>query len=394
MRFLIDEYLSTDLIIVASAAGHEAQHVARIGKAGWKDWNVARHAAEGDFVLVTNNASDFRRLYATTALHAGLIVIVPNVGRALQAELFRAALECGDDAGRPCQSCSRGHHRGRGGNARSLRSSPGTAGVMDQQSPNLRSAVEAAGVGQDAHGSGMQSRARFQNAAEAAGAESQMQRVLRTIASAIIFFPAAAIAAGSDTGMVTPAQEVAVRGTSDFAPTQTQLYEFGFVALIGLATLAVQAAMLFRSNATVLEATRMTMVTLIITLAVGTLVWARPPSDRAGSRPVRFDRRLSARPRPPPSRSTSPRTGQERRRMIIRRRVCHRVIVGAALLWAPQFRPPKLRTASGWCRSTRSSSATASSIRSGSCCSPTSAPTNWAVNRRRSGTPGKSGLLP
>ncbi|MBV9251480.1 MAG: DUF5615 family PIN-like protein [Acetobacteraceae bacterium] len=93
MRILIDECLSIDLISVASAAGHEAQHVARIGKAGWKDWNVARYAGEGDFVLVTNNASDFRKIYATTALHAGLIIIVPNLGRAMQAELFRTALE-------------------------------------------------------------------------------------------------------------------------------------------------------------------------------------------------------------------------------------------------------------------------------------------------------------
>jgi hypothetical protein len=71
-----------------------------------------------------------------------------------------------------------------------------------------------------------------------------MQRLLRTIAGAMILFPAAALAAGNDAGMVAPAQEVAVRGTSDFAPTQTQLYELGFVALIGLATLAVQAVML------------------------------------------------------------------------------------------------------------------------------------------------------
>jgi predicted nuclease of predicted toxin-antitoxin system len=93
MRFLIDECLSIDLISVASSAGHEAQHVARIGKAGWKDWNVVRYAAGGDFVLVTNNASDFRKLYATTPLHAGLIIIVPNVDRGLQQLLFRAALE-------------------------------------------------------------------------------------------------------------------------------------------------------------------------------------------------------------------------------------------------------------------------------------------------------------
>ena len=60
MRFLIDECLSVDLVAVARQAGHDAQHVAHVGKAGWKDWNVARYAAAGDFVLVTNNASDFR----------------------------------------------------------------------------------------------------------------------------------------------------------------------------------------------------------------------------------------------------------------------------------------------------------------------------------------------
>jgi predicted nuclease of predicted toxin-antitoxin system len=48
MRFLIDECLTIDLVSVASQAGHEAQHVAHVGKAGWKDWNVARLAAAGD----------------------------------------------------------------------------------------------------------------------------------------------------------------------------------------------------------------------------------------------------------------------------------------------------------------------------------------------------------
>jgi len=93
MRFLIDECLSLDLISIAHQAGHEAQHVARVGKAGWKDWNVARHAAEGGFVLVTNNASDFRRLYATQPLHAGLVIIIPNVNRGMQRQLFQGALE-------------------------------------------------------------------------------------------------------------------------------------------------------------------------------------------------------------------------------------------------------------------------------------------------------------
>jgi predicted nuclease of predicted toxin-antitoxin system len=93
VRFLIDECLSVDLVSVAGQAGHEAQHVARVGKAGWKDWNVVRYASEGDFVLVTNNASDFRRLYATEPLHAGLVILIPVVGRELQGTLFRVALD-------------------------------------------------------------------------------------------------------------------------------------------------------------------------------------------------------------------------------------------------------------------------------------------------------------
>jgi predicted nuclease of predicted toxin-antitoxin system len=93
MKFLIDECLSIDLVSIAARAGHEAQHVARIGKAGWKDWNVARHAREGDFVLVTNNASDFRRLYAAQPLHAGLVIIIPNVNRILQQQLFLGVLD-------------------------------------------------------------------------------------------------------------------------------------------------------------------------------------------------------------------------------------------------------------------------------------------------------------
>jgi predicted nuclease of predicted toxin-antitoxin system len=80
-------------LAVAGDAGHEAQHVARIGRAGWKDWNVVRYAGAGDLVLVTNNAGDFRRLYAAQPLHAGLIILVPNVERALQRRLFKAALD-------------------------------------------------------------------------------------------------------------------------------------------------------------------------------------------------------------------------------------------------------------------------------------------------------------
>jgi len=101
VRFLINECLSIDLVSVAGQAGYDAQHVAHVGKGGWKDWNVVRYASDGDFVLVTNNASDFRRLYATQPLHAGLVVLIPNVDRVVQRRLFRAALDELADIGEP-----------------------------------------------------------------------------------------------------------------------------------------------------------------------------------------------------------------------------------------------------------------------------------------------------
>ena len=58
-----------------------------------RTWNVVRYASDGDFVLVTNNASDFRQLYAAQPLHAGLVILIPAVSRALQRKLFRAALD-------------------------------------------------------------------------------------------------------------------------------------------------------------------------------------------------------------------------------------------------------------------------------------------------------------
>jgi predicted nuclease of predicted toxin-antitoxin system len=93
MRFLINECLTLDLVSVATRAGYEAQHVAHAGKAGWKDWNVAEYASDGDFIVVTNNASDFRRLYAKQPIHAGLVIIIPNVKRLEQQRLFGLVVE-------------------------------------------------------------------------------------------------------------------------------------------------------------------------------------------------------------------------------------------------------------------------------------------------------------
>jgi predicted nuclease of predicted toxin-antitoxin system len=92
VRLLIDECLSPALVRVAEQFGHEAYHLAHLGRAGSQDWEIIALAVTLDMVLVTNNASDFRRLYAAQELHPGLIILIPNVQRDTQLRLFRAAL--------------------------------------------------------------------------------------------------------------------------------------------------------------------------------------------------------------------------------------------------------------------------------------------------------------
>jgi predicted nuclease of predicted toxin-antitoxin system len=101
VRFLIDECLTVQLVSIASDAGYEAYHVAHVGKAGWKDWHVVQYAWDQDFVLVTNNATDFRRLYAELPLHAGLVIFIPNVDGDMQQRLFAGALEQLESLGEP-----------------------------------------------------------------------------------------------------------------------------------------------------------------------------------------------------------------------------------------------------------------------------------------------------
>jgi hypothetical protein len=45
-----------------------------------------------EFAFVTNNADDFLRIYGEMQLHAGLIILRPNVSRTQQQELFNLAL--------------------------------------------------------------------------------------------------------------------------------------------------------------------------------------------------------------------------------------------------------------------------------------------------------------
>jgi predicted nuclease of predicted toxin-antitoxin system len=90
---LIDESLHTSLVSGAHSAGHSADHVSHRGLGGLKDWQLMRVIREQEYTFVTNNRSDFLSLHGKKPLHAGVIVIVPNVVLLQQQELFTAALK-------------------------------------------------------------------------------------------------------------------------------------------------------------------------------------------------------------------------------------------------------------------------------------------------------------
>jgi predicted nuclease of predicted toxin-antitoxin system len=92
VRFLVDERLHASLVDVAVAHGHLASHVTWLGLSGEPDRNIVRRAVADDMTLVTNNARDFRRLYAREPLHAGLVIVVPQVTPVRQRILFDALL--------------------------------------------------------------------------------------------------------------------------------------------------------------------------------------------------------------------------------------------------------------------------------------------------------------
>jgi predicted nuclease of predicted toxin-antitoxin system len=90
---LIDECLSVELPRVAHELGFEAYHVAHYGLSGLKDPALFAKINERGFIFVTNNREDFVDLIAEVDLHAGLIIILPNVRGEAQKVLFRTALE-------------------------------------------------------------------------------------------------------------------------------------------------------------------------------------------------------------------------------------------------------------------------------------------------------------
>lgn len=92
MRFLIDECLHTSLVGVAQRHGHESHHVNWLGLSGATD-RVLMTRIDGDFTFVTNDAVDFRRLYAQLEFHSGLIIVIPQVEPSRQRALFGSLLD-------------------------------------------------------------------------------------------------------------------------------------------------------------------------------------------------------------------------------------------------------------------------------------------------------------
>ena len=97
MKFLIDECLSPELATEARRRGFlESVHVTWLGLGSRQDWVIVRRAVEDGYVLVTNNAADFRPLVGRENIHAGLICLnvahaVMNLGA--QKRLFGLALD-------------------------------------------------------------------------------------------------------------------------------------------------------------------------------------------------------------------------------------------------------------------------------------------------------------
>ena len=98
MRFLVDECLSVELVTVAAEAGYEAHHVAHVGKAGWKGLECAAPRLRERFRPSHEQCSG---LYAEQSLHAGLVILIPNVTADLQKRLFCRAVDKLTEYGEP-----------------------------------------------------------------------------------------------------------------------------------------------------------------------------------------------------------------------------------------------------------------------------------------------------
>src|SRR2546430_14794660 len=74
-RFLIDENLSVKLSEAAHRRGFEATHIVHLGLGKWKDWNILEVVEQNGWILVTNNAMEFRSRYRRIEIHPGVVFL-------------------------------------------------------------------------------------------------------------------------------------------------------------------------------------------------------------------------------------------------------------------------------------------------------------------------------
>ena len=89
MRLWFDEDLSPTLVRVAHELGFEATCNRDRGVLGVSDTALRQLVHSEGFVFITDNASDFRPMYARDDIHPGLIVVPAGYGRAMQQFLTR-----------------------------------------------------------------------------------------------------------------------------------------------------------------------------------------------------------------------------------------------------------------------------------------------------------------
>lgn len=93
MKLWFDEDLSPTLVQVANERGFEATCNRGRGVLGHKDAQL-RSLVQGEgHVFVTDNASDFRPMYARDEVHPGLVVMPGEFGRDHQQQLARGVVD-------------------------------------------------------------------------------------------------------------------------------------------------------------------------------------------------------------------------------------------------------------------------------------------------------------
>ena len=87
MKLWFDEDLSPTLVQVANERGFQATCNRDRGVLGAKDAVLRKLVQAEGFVLVTDNATDFRPMYEREGVHPGLAVMPAVVGRERQRQL-------------------------------------------------------------------------------------------------------------------------------------------------------------------------------------------------------------------------------------------------------------------------------------------------------------------